>query len=102
MELPILTGEDLCEAAMAKKSTAAGLDGWASNEIKTLSLSWFVGLALVLRQVETTGQWPQVLLDAYIAMIPKAEGDSTPLGQRPLCRFTSSLSPLGLGSSCPS
>ena len=30
-------------------------------------------------------QWPQGLLDAYIAMIPKAEGDSTPLGQRPLC-----------------
>ena len=26
----------------------------------------------------------QGLLDAYIAMIPKADGDSTPLGQRPL------------------
>ena len=64
---------------MAKKSTAAGLDGWAWNEIKALSLSWFVGLALVLRQVEAAGQWPQGLLDAYIAMIPKAEGDSTPL-----------------------
>ena len=25
-----------------------GLDGWAWNEIKALSLSWFVGLALVL------------------------------------------------------
>ena len=61
------------------------LDGWAWNEIKALSLSWFVGLALVLRQVEATGQWPQGLLDASIAMIPKAEGDSTPLGQRPLC-----------------
>ena len=34
--------------------------------------------------VETTGVWPQGLLDAYIAMIPKADGDSTPLGQRPL------------------
>ena len=28
-------------------------------------------------------------------MIPKAEGDSTPLGQRPLCVFTGSLSSLG-------
>ena len=27
---------------------------------------------------------PQGLLDAHIAMIPKADGDSTPLGQRPL------------------
>ena len=34
--------------------------------------------------VESTGTWPQGLLDAYIAMIPKADGDSTPLGQRSL------------------
>ena len=26
-----------------------------------------------------------VLLDDYIAMIPKVDGDSTPIGQRPLC-----------------
>ena len=78
LELPILTGQELYEAVMAKKSTAAGLDGWAWNEIKALSLSWFVGLALGLRQVETAGQWPQ-------AMIPKAQVDSTSLGQRPLC-----------------
>ena len=32
--------------------------------------------------VETSGVWPQGLDDAYIAMIPKADGDSTPLGQR--------------------
>ena len=31
-----------------------------------------------------TGIWPQGLLDAYIALIPKADGDSAPLGQRPL------------------
>ena len=85
LDLPILTGEDLYEAAMAKKSTAGGLDGWAWNKVKALSLSWFVGLALVLRQIETAGRWPQGLLDAYIAMILKAEGDSTSLGQRPLC-----------------
>ena len=85
LDLPILTGEELYEVAMAKKSTAGGLDGWAWNEIKALSLPWFVGLALVLRQIEAAGRWPQGLLDAYIAMISKAEGDSTPLGQRPLC-----------------
>ena len=33
----------------------------------------------------TSGVWPQGLLDAYIAMIPKVNSDSTPLGQRPLC-----------------
>ena len=34
--------------------------------------------------VETPGVWPQGLLDASIAMIPKADGDSRPQGQRPL------------------
>ena len=70
--------------ARAKKATAGGLDGWAWNEIKALSLPWFSGLAILLELVESTGTWPQGLLDAYIAMIPKADGDSTPPGQRPL------------------
>ena len=30
------------------------------------------------------GIWPEGLLDAYIAMIPKVDGDATPLEQRPL------------------
>ena len=53
-------------------------------EIKALPLAWFSGLAILLELVESTGIWPQGLLDAYIAMIPKADGDSAPLGQRPL------------------
>ena len=34
---------------------------------------------------EDTDNWPAGLLDAHISMIPKVDGDSTPLGQRPLC-----------------
>ena len=49
-----------------------------------LLLPWFSGLAIVLSLVEDTGTWPQGLLDACNAMIPKAYGDSTPLGQRSL------------------
>ena len=48
------------------------------------SLAWFSGLAFPLNLLEATVEWPQGFLDAYIAMIPKADGDSTPLGQRPL------------------
>ena len=70
--------------ACAKKSTAGGLDGWAWNEFKALPLPWFSGLATLLELVESTGVWPLGLLDAYIAMIGKADGDSSPLGQRPL------------------
>ena len=82
LDLPRITGRDLQEVARAKKST--GLDGWAWNEVKALPLPWFSGLAILLELVESTGVWPQGLLDAEIAMIPKADGDSTPLGQRPL------------------
>ena len=81
--LPRITGRDLQEVARAK-STAGGLDGWAWNEIKALPLPWFSGLAIFLELVETSGVWPQGLLDAYLAMIPKVDGDSTPLSQRPL------------------
>ena len=35
--------------------------------------------------MEEEGRWPQGLLDAHIAMIPKDDGDAVPLGQRPLC-----------------
>ena len=37
------------------------------NEITAFSLSCFVGLALVLRRIETAGAWPERLPDAYIA-----------------------------------
>ena len=37
----------------------------------------FSGLAILLELVETSGVWPQGLLDAFFAMIPKADGDST-------------------------
>ena len=83
-DLPRITGRDLQEVAWAKKSTAGWLDGWAWNEIKALPLPWFSGLAILLELVETTGVWPQGLLYVFFAMIPYADGDYTPLGQRPL------------------
>ena len=77
LDLPRITGRDLQEVARAKKSTTGGLDGWPWNEVKALLLPWFSGLAILLDLVETTGTWPQGLLDAFLAMIPKADGDST-------------------------
>ena len=61
----------------------------------------FVGFALVLRQIEAAGRWLPGFFDAKIAMIPKAEGDSTPFGQRPLCVLPV-VSAVGLGSFGPS
>ena len=82
--------------AKADKPTAGVLDGWVWNEINSLLLAWFSGLAVHLDMVGTTAVWPRGLLDAYTAMIPKVDGDSTPLGQRPLLCFTCGLSSMGL------
>ena len=54
------------------------------RELKVLPVSWFDGLDRISCKVEDTGVWPKGLLDAKIAVIPKTDGDATPLGQRPL------------------
>ena len=82
LELIRTTSQDLFEVA---KATAGGLDDLAWNEVKALLPSWCSGLAVWLSVVESTGVWPQGLLDAYTAMILKVDGDSTPLEQRFLC-----------------
>ena len=83
--LPPLTGDMLVEVVRRKKATAGSLDGWGWRELKALPPPWFDGLARILRLVEEQEIWPEGLLDAYIAMIPKSDRDATPLGQRPLC-----------------
>ena len=84
VHLPRLTGQMLADVVPRKGVTAGSLDGWVWRELKVLPTPWFDGLARILSLVEDTGVWPDGLLDAYIAMIPKTAGDATPLGQRPL------------------
>ena len=40
---------------------------------------------MFLASVEELGVWPEGLLDAFFALIPKAGDHATPLGQGPLC-----------------
>ena len=82
--MPCLTGQMLANVVQSKSATAGSLDGWGWRELKVLPVSWYDGLARILTRVEDTGVWPDGLLDAYIAMIPKTDGDATSLGQRPL------------------
>ena len=84
VSLPRLTGQMFADVVQRKGATAGSLDGWGWRELKVLPVSWFDELARFLTLVEDTGVWPDGLLDAYIAMIPKTDGDATPLGQRPL------------------
>ena len=84
VSLPELTGEMLADVVRRRRTAAGSLDGWGWRELKVLPVPWFDGLARILSKVEETGVWPEGLLDAYIAAIPKTDGDATPLGQRPL------------------
>ena len=85
VHLSRLTGQMLADVVLRKDVSAGSLDGWEWRELKALPVSWFDELARILTKVEDLGVWPDGLLDAYIAMIPKTDGDATPLGQRPLC-----------------
>ena len=68
--------------ARTKKSTAGGCI--IKLGMKSRRCRYLGGLAILLEMVEHTGVWPRGLLDAHIAMIPKADGDSTPVSQQPL------------------
>ena len=59
------------------EATAGRLDVWGWREMKVLPVAWFDGLARILTKIEEIGTWPEGLLDAEIAMIPKADGDAT-------------------------
>ena len=84
VHLPYLIGQMLADVVHRKGNFAGSLDGWGWRELKVLPVSWYDGLARTLTKFEDIGVWPDGLLDAYIAMIPKTDGDATPLGQRPL------------------
>ena len=77
VSLPRLTGQMLSYVVQRKCASAGSLDGWGWRELKVLPVSWYDGLARVLSKVEDFGVWPDGLLDAYIAMIPKTDGDDT-------------------------
>ena len=84
VHLPRLTGQVLADVVQRKGATAGSLDGWGWRELKVLPVSWYDGLARILTMVEDLGICPDGSLDADITLIPKTDGDATPLGQRPL------------------
>ena len=83
VDFPPLLGSELF--VQHKKPTAGSLDGSGWRDLKALPVAWFDWLAVILSRIVLDGVWPDGLLDAYIAMILKADGDATPKGQRPLC-----------------
>ena len=86
-----LTGQVLADVVQRKGATAGSLDEWGWRELKVLPVAWYDWLARILTKVDEIGVWPDGLVDAYIAMISKTDGDATPLGQRPLSVLRSSV-----------
>ena len=51
--------------------------GWRWTEFEALPVVWFDGLAPIITEAEQEEVWPQGLLDANIAVVPKVDGDAT-------------------------
>ena len=98
VHLPQLTGQVLADVVQREGATAGCLDGWEWRELKVLPAAWSDGLARILSKVEELGLWPEGLLDAHTAMIPKADGDATPLGFGLLLGWCGSRTGSSLGS----
>ena len=75
----------LSSVDISKKVTAGSLDGWGWRELKALLALCFDGMAGIVRTVGSDGVWPEGLLDAYIAMIPKAAGCYSAWAEATVC-----------------
>ena len=66
------------------EGSAPGVRGIPIAVWKSLPDDFLKRVSDLLGLVETEGTWPQELLSAYVAMIPKASGGSRPQDQRPI------------------
>lgn len=67
-----------------KPDSAVGPDAWSVSDLKNLPVPLLQLLIPLFQKIEETGLWPQPLLHGYCSLIPKTEGNMSPLGQRPL------------------
>ena len=67
-----------------KTRSACGPDFWSVSDLKNLPDEIFDLLPAVFNAIEAQECWHEPMLFAYCTLIPKEQGDCTPLGQRPL------------------
>ena len=79
---PGLPGQVPADVVRRQGGTAGSLGGWGWRELKALPVFWNDGLARILFRLRPIVSGLKLCLDAHIAMIPKTDGDATPLGQR--------------------
>ena len=67
-----------------KEGSSPGVRGIPIAVWKSLPDPFLSRVADLLNLIELEGNWPEELLQAYVAMIPKASGGSRPQDQRPI------------------
>ena len=67
-----------------REGASPGMFGVPISVWRALPEPWTDTIARFFTLVEEQGRWPQDWLDAYVAMIPKANGGSRPQDQRPI------------------
>ena len=78
-----LTGTDLYEECTSGPYTAAGLDGWAPQDLSIMPLPAFEWLASLLNRIEAGADWPSDLLHGKASFLSKTEeASSDPLKYR--------------------
>ena len=81
---PRLTGLRLLNRLKQTPTRVAmGLDCWGVAELRCLPLPFFELLADIFNHIESNGQWPLALCQAYCSHIPKGDGNG-PLDTRPI------------------
>ena len=79
--LTAITGKDVRKAAMTfSVSTAIGEDGLQPRAFQHLSNTTLESYAQVLNQAEAQGEWPSLVANSLIHLIPKPSGGRRPIG----------------------
>ena len=66
-----ITGEDLMRMALDASKSAAGMDGWGTDDMALLPLAYFQWLAELLHLVECGHLWPTDLLHHRASCLSK-------------------------------
>ena len=77
VEVACITGEDLFAECTKGPYTAAGLDGWAPEDLSMLPLCAFNWLAQLLNRIEAGASWPSDLLHGKASFLSKTEEPSS-------------------------
>ena len=79
----VWTSDIVKSIVLSMKQSAPGTWGVPVAVWQTLPDVWHAAVARLLQQIQETGDWPDNLMDAYVVLIPKGQGNEIK-SQRPI------------------